>query len=177
MKDEEESFLNIGKRLGFNKQTGVPILFDNFHPSLTNYNMVIFAKSGAGKSVTMKTLISRSSVLMGIESLALDAEGEYSVVAEALGGINVVLGPNSKTVINIFDIETERVKDEIKKIQEQNQPLIDQGYSFYQRDYNSSEYEVSNCKQFLYGKNGMLYLVYPYGNKEDPSEMDVVIFE
>ena len=102
-----------GVPLGFNKQTGVPILFDNFHPSLTNYNMVIFAKSGAGKSVTMKTLISRSSVLMGIESLALDAEGEYSVVAEALGGINVVLGPNSKTVINIFDIETEKVKDEI----------------------------------------------------------------
>ena len=58
--------------------------------------MVIFAKSGAGKSVTMKTLISRSSVLMGIESLALDAEGEYSVVAEALGGINVVLRTNIK---------------------------------------------------------------------------------
>ena len=52
-------------QLGVNKQTGVPILFDNFHSSLTNYNMVIFAKSGAGKSVTMKTLISRSSVLNG----------------------------------------------------------------------------------------------------------------
>ena len=102
-----------GVPLGFNKQTGVPILFDNFHPSLTNYNMVIFAKSGAGKSVTMKTLISRSAVLMGIESLALDAEGEYSIVAESLGGINVVLGPNSKTIINLFDIEPEIVKDEI----------------------------------------------------------------
>lgn len=102
-----------GVPLGFNKQTGAPILFDNFHSSLTNYNMVVFAKSGAGKSVTMKTLISRSSVLMGIESLALDAEGEYSIVAESLGGINVVLGPNSKTIINLFDIEPETVKDEI----------------------------------------------------------------
>ena len=102
-----------GIPLGFNKQTGTPILFDNFHPSLSNYNMVIFAKSGAGKSVTMKTLISRSSVLMGIESLALDAEGEYTIVAESLGGINVVLSPNSKTVINLFDIEPENVKDEI----------------------------------------------------------------
>ena len=102
-----------GIPLGFNKQTGVPILFDNFHSSLTNYNMVIFAKSGAGKSVTMKTLISRSYVLMGIESLALDAEGEYSIVAESLGGINVVLSPNSKTIINLFDIEPETVKDEI----------------------------------------------------------------
>lgn len=102
-----------GVPLGFNKQTGTPILFDNFHSSLTNYNMVIFAKSGAGKSVTMKTLVSRSSVLMGIESLALDAEGEYTIVAESLGGINVIISPNSKTVINIFDIETETVKDEI----------------------------------------------------------------
>ena len=102
-----------GIPLGINKQTGVPILFDNFHNSLTNYNMVIFAKSGAGKSVTMKTLISRSAVLMGIQSLALDAEGEYSIVAESLGGINVVLSPTSKTVINIFDIETEIIKDEI----------------------------------------------------------------
>ena len=102
-----------GIPLGFNKQTGTPILFDNFHPSLTNYNMVIFAKSGAGKSVTMKTLISRSSILMGIESLALDAEGEYQIVAESLGGINVVLSPNSKTVINLFDIEPETIKDEI----------------------------------------------------------------
>ena len=102
-----------GVPLGFNKQTGTPILFDNFHSSLTNYNMVIFAKSGAGKSVTMKLLVSRSSVLSGIESLALDAEGEYTIVAESLGGINVVISPTSKTVINIFDIETETVKDEI----------------------------------------------------------------
>ena len=102
-----------GVPIGFNKQTGTPILFDNFDSSLTNYNMVIFAKSGAGKSVTMKTLVSRSSVLSGIESLALDAEGEYTVVAESLGGINVVISPTSKTVINIFDIETETIKDEI----------------------------------------------------------------
>jgi len=104
---------DTGVPIGVNKQTGVPILFDNFHTSLTNYNMVIFAKSGAGKSVTMKTLISRSSVLMGVESLALDAEGEYSIVAESLGGINVVISPNSKTIINLFDIEVERSKDEI----------------------------------------------------------------
>ena len=104
---------STGVPLGFNKQTGTPILFDNFHNSLTNYNMVIFAKSGAGKSVTMKTLISRSSVLMDIESLALDAEGEYKLVAEALGGINVVINTNSSTIINLFDIEPEMTKDEI----------------------------------------------------------------
>ena len=102
-----------GIPLGFNRQTGLPVLFDNFSPTLTNYNMVIFGKSGAGKGVTIKTLTSRSSVLMGIESLALDAEGEYGVVAEALGGINVTISPNSNTIINLFDIEPEVVRDEI----------------------------------------------------------------
>ncbi len=102
-----------GIPLGFNKQTGLPILYDNFSSKLTNYNMVIFGKSGAGKSVTIKTITARSAVLMGIESLALDAEGEYGIVAEALGGVNVTLSPNSKTVINLFDIEPETVKDEI----------------------------------------------------------------
>ena len=102
-----------GIPLAFNRQTGLPILFDNFSPTLTNYNMVVFGKSGAGKGVTIKTLTARSSVLMGIESLALDAEGEYGVVADALGGINVTISPNSKTIINLFDVEPEIVKDEI----------------------------------------------------------------
>jgi hypothetical protein len=102
-----------GIPLGFNRQTGLPILYDNFNPSLSNYNMVIFGKSGAGKGVTIKTLIARSAVLMGIESLALDAEGEYGIVADALGGLNVTISPNSNTIINPFDIEPEITKDEI----------------------------------------------------------------
>ncbi len=102
-----------GIPLGFNRQTGLPILYDNFSNKLSNYNMVIFGKSGAGKGVAIKTLIARSAVLMGIETLALDAEGEYGVVAEALGGISVVISPNSNTIINPFDIEPEIVRDEI----------------------------------------------------------------
>ena len=39
--------------------------------------------------------------------------GEYGIVAESLGGVNVVISPNSSTNINIFDIEPEIVKDEI----------------------------------------------------------------
>ena len=73
-----------GIPIAFNRQTGLPILFDNFSPTLTNYNMVVFGKSGAGKGVTIKVLTARSSVLMGIESLALDAEGEYGVVADSI---------------------------------------------------------------------------------------------
>ena len=50
---------------------------------------------------------------MGIETLALDAEGEYGVVADALGGLNVQISPSSNTIINPFDVEPEITKDEI----------------------------------------------------------------
>ncbi len=72
---------------------------------------------------------------------------------------------------------TKKIREEIKAIQEQNQALIDEGYALYKRDYNSSMYDILNCKQYLFGKNGMIYIIYPYGNEEDTSEMDVIIFE
>jgi type IV secretory pathway VirB4 component len=103
----------LGVPIGVNKQTGLPLIFDNFDNSLTNYNMIIFGKTGSGKSVTIKTIMARSALLMGIENLVLDAEGEYVVVAEALRGINVNISPTSDTIINIFDVEPELVKDEI----------------------------------------------------------------
>lgn len=105
--------MDRGVPIGINKQTGLPLIFDNFSSSLANYNMIIFGKSGAGKSVTIKTIMARSAILMGVENLVLDAEGEYVAMAEVLRGINVNISPKSDTVINIFDIETEIVKDEI----------------------------------------------------------------
>ena len=104
---------DTGVPIGINKQTGLPIIFDNFHSSMTNYNMIIFGKSGSGKSVTIKTIMARSATLMGIENLVLDAEGEYVVVAEALCGINITISPTSDKIINIFDIEPEVIRDEI----------------------------------------------------------------
>ncbi|MBR0427288.1 MAG: hypothetical protein IJK18_03715 [Clostridia bacterium] len=84
-------------------------------------------------------------------------------------------------ILKIKDLKntdaTNKIRREIKSIQEQNQALIDSGYSLYQRDYNSAIYDALNCKYFLYGKNGMLYVIYPYGNQDDTSETDIVIFE
>ena len=106
---------NSGIPLGINLETGLPILYDNFSPTLSNYNMVLFGKSGAGKGVTIKVITARSYVLQGIETLALDPEGEYRDVAEALGGVNITISPTSKTIINIFDIEPEIEIDDITR--------------------------------------------------------------
>ena len=97
----------------------------------------------------------------------------YNIVEQREVKINEIL--EMKNIKNTD--ATKKIRDEIKSIQEQNQALIDEGYSLYQRDYTSSIYDVLNSNQFLYGKNGMLYVIYPYGNEDDTSEMDVVIFE
>lgn len=84
-------------------------------------------------------------------------------------------------ILNLKNIEKQdantKIKSEIKTIQEQKQALIDLGYQLYERDYNSEVYDISNSKYFLYGENGMLYIIYPYGNESDTSEMDIIIFQ
>ena len=97
----------------------------------------------------------------------------YNVVEQREVKIDEIL--NMK---NIKDTDaTKKIREEIKAIQEQNQALIDEGYALYKRDYKSSIYDILNCNQFLYGKNGNLYIIFPYGNEDNTSEMDVVIFE
>lgn len=133
-------------------------------------------------SVVYKAYLQNNILSLAIRSEYKEGSNSQVIVVETF---NYNLAENREVTIqellalkNINPKDaTQKIRSEIKKIQEQNEPLIEQGYNFYKRDYNSEIYEVTNCKQYLYGKNGMLYVVYPYGNSEDTSEMDVVIFE
>lgn len=69
-----------------------------------------------------------------------------------------------------------KIKSEIKEIQEKNDSLIELGYNMYGRDINSDMYEVPYIEQFFIGENGNVYVVFAYGNFDQTSEMDVVIF-
>ncbi len=68
---------------GINRHNSSLVLFDRF--SLTNYNSVTFATSGAGKSYALKLEILRS-LMFGTEVIVLDPEREYEYLAEATGG-------------------------------------------------------------------------------------------
>lgn len=69
------------------------------------------------------------------------------------------------------------IKNEINNSQEQNLKLAELGYNVTIRDVNKDEYKIENSKEFFLGQNGYLYVIYPYGNDEFTSEMDVVIFK
>ncbi|MDZ7785862.1 MAG: DUF87 domain-containing protein [Candidatus Saccharibacteria bacterium] len=92
---------------GINMHNSGLVIFDRF--SLENGNSVVFAKSGAGKSFTVK-LEALRSMMFGTEVFIIDPENEYQRMAEAVGGAYVRLSLNSPTRINPFDLP--KVADE-----------------------------------------------------------------
>ncbi len=86
---------------GINMHNNGLVIFDRF--SLENANMVVFAKSGAGKSFTVK-LEALRSMMVGTEVLIIDPENEYQKLADAVGGSYIRLSLNSDVRINPFDL-------------------------------------------------------------------------
>jgi conjugal transfer ATP-binding protein TraC len=86
---------------GVNMHNSGLVIFDRF--SLENGNSVVFAKSGAGKSFTVK-LEALRSMMFGTEVFIIDPENEYQRMAEAVGGSYVRLSLNSNTRLNPFDL-------------------------------------------------------------------------
>jgi len=86
---------------GINMHNNGLVIFDRF--SLENANMVVFAKSGAGKSFAVK-LEALRSMMMGTEIVIIDPENEYQKLAEAVGGTYIRLSLSSTTRINPFDL-------------------------------------------------------------------------
>jgi len=86
---------------GINMHNSGLVLFDRF--TLENANMVVFAKSGAGKSFAVK-LEALRSMMMGTEIVIIDPENEYERLCDAVGGTYIRMSLNSTTRINPFDL-------------------------------------------------------------------------
>ncbi|QCT39489.1 DUF87 domain-containing protein [Candidatus Saccharibacteria bacterium oral taxon 955] len=90
-----------GVLYGINMHNNGLVIFDRF--SLENANMVVFAKSGAGKSFTVK-LEALRSMMTGSDILIIDPENEYQKLSDAVGGSYIRLSLSSDTRINPFDL-------------------------------------------------------------------------
>lgn len=100
---------------GINMHNNGLVIFDRF--TLENANMVVFAKSGAGKSFTVK-LEALRSMMVGSEVLIIDPENEYQKLSDAVGGSYIRLSLSSDTRINPFDlprvIDSEEADDALR---------------------------------------------------------------
>lgn len=90
-----------GVLYGVNMHNNGLVIFDRF--TLENANMVVFAKSGAGKSFTVK-LEALRTMMMGSDVIIIDPENEYQKLSDAVGGSYIRLSLNSDTRINPFDL-------------------------------------------------------------------------
>ena len=86
---------------GINRHNNGLVLFDRF--GLENANMVVFAKSGAGKSFAVK-LEALRSLMFGTEIIIIDPENEYRTLCEAVGGSFLQLSLTSDTHVNPFEL-------------------------------------------------------------------------
>ena len=92
---------NKGILYGVNRQNAGLVIFDRF--SMPNYNSVIFARSGAGKSYATKLEILRT-MMFDTDVLIIDPENEYQYLAEAVGGRFFKVSLSSNSHINPFDL-------------------------------------------------------------------------
>ena len=93
--------MDKGLLYGINTHNNSLVLFDRF--SLENANMVIFGKSGGGKSYAVKLEILRS-LMFGIQVFIIDPENEYKFLADTVGGTTVKISISSQNHINPFDL-------------------------------------------------------------------------
>lgn len=95
-----------GIYLGRDLFTGLPINLETFTEGLANANIAIFGTTGAGKSVTVKSMIGRN-ILIGRRATVLDIEGEYVAQTERLGGRVIKVRQGVPVGINLFDIDVD----------------------------------------------------------------------
>lgn len=92
---------NEGVLYGMNEHNGSLIIFDRF--TLENANMVVFGKSGGGKSYFVK-LEAMRSLMFDTEVIIIDPENEYQALTHALGGEYIRFHFGTETKINPFDL-------------------------------------------------------------------------
>jgi type IV secretory pathway VirB4 component len=96
---------NKGILYGVNRHNSSLVIFDRY--SLENYNSIIFAKSGSGKSYLTKLELLRT-LMFDTEVIVIDPEREYEYMCEAVGGRYFNISLNSEHHINPFDLPTPR---------------------------------------------------------------------
>lgn len=96
-----ELTMETGIMYGINEHNDSLVIFDRF--KMENANMLIFAKSGAGKSYTVKLEILRQ-LMFDAEVIVLDPEHEYEDLAKKVNGAYINFTFGGETKINPFDL-------------------------------------------------------------------------
>lgn len=73
------------------------------------------------------------------------------------------------------DYVQREITQTIKNAIENANVYSDLGYSKYTRNINDDIYKIENTKSYFIGENKALYIIYPYGNLNYTSELDLLV--
>ena len=89
-------------------------------------------------------------------------------------GASVTMGD----MINVLGINKQdanaHIQEKILEANKEAEVLKLSGYNVFTRDVQSDMYEIDNTNNFFLDRNGTLYILYAYGNKNFTSELDIV---
>ena len=93
-----------------------------------------------------------------------------------------IITGNKVTLNEVLENEGLKLKDVNEKIEKQVEEAKKQaeavsnasGKTIYKRDINNAMYVTDNVNYFFIGLDGQIYIVYPYGNSNFTSEIDII---
>lgn len=136
-----------------------------------NENIIYTVEYVANVQDDILSLMIRSNLKEGtsaqrviVETYNYDLRNNKEISLEEVLGIEYV----DKNLVQ------DKINDKIATEQRQVEDLKALGYNIYSRDISSDEYKIENSKIF-YLTDNVLYIIYPYGNENYTSEMDLVV--
>ena len=95
----------------------------------------------------------------------------YNISANQVLDINQILNYKALDSNNIQS----KIIETIKESQKTSSDYQELEYNKYLRDVNDEMYKIVNTRVFFLGENKAVYIIYPYGNSNYTTEMDLIV--
>lgn len=155
--DIDEIFVKIARNI---------LTSDTRNYTIYNIDYVGFVNSNIVSLVIKATLKEGNTpqrVMIKTYNYNLDT-GELAKISDILKLKNIEAS-NLQKVIN----------EEIKQISRNVEEFNKEGYSFFERNLEDTMYKVERTEYYFLGEGSHLYIIYPYGNTANTSEVDVIV--
>ena len=185
LKEEKEGLYNIDIKIPLINIDGeIPA---KFNETTTKYFVEKANAILSGTSInTIYNVKYTATVVNDILSIAIQSTLKEGGNAQRiiLQTYNYNLKTNKEATIQemlqLKNITPQQANEQIEKVvndvNKQAESLSSMGYSVYIRDLTDLRYKVDNVTSFMLDSNENLYIIYPYGNEDFTSEMDIIVF-
>jgi len=184
IKEEKDNKYSVNINIPvFNVKGDAPATFNNTTQSIfANKANEVLSNSGEYTvfDVEYVAYLNENILSLVIKSILKEGSSAQRTIVQTY---NYNIETGKKVTLNeILENKGINTKEVNKKIEEQiveankQAEAISQavGHTVYKRDINNAMYVTDNVTHFFIGLDGQIYIVYPYGNSNFTSEMDII---